>query len=159
MKPFREKGVAFGREHRFDFRCSYNITTSDIGAEKNIENEEYVDSTFGDGKLQFELNFFENNKFETITSQTNVTIGNSMFFEIRAISEVPGLNFFVHTCRIKGQLGQEYTILENGCPDQYTKTQRYGDYSHHKSVRFSYTGKLKVIEMIRIYGVVVTYRD
>ena len=84
MKPFRQQGVAFGREMRFDFTCEYNLTTQDITANKNIENEVFTQSTSGHGNFNFDLNFFETSKFEKITEQTNVTIGNLIFFDIRA---------------------------------------------------------------------------
>lgn len=144
MKPFRQHGVAFGRDMRFDFRCSYNISTNDITAKKNIENEQFIESTKGDGNFLFNLYFYETSKFESITEQSNITIGNLMFFEIRALAPVPGLKFFVHGCVVRGsEAHQIYKIVDKGCPDHYTKTTRYGSYTQEESVRFSYTGNHK----------------
>ena len=88
MKPFRQQGVAFGREVRFDFTCEYNLTSQDITANKNIENEVFVESTSGHGSFDFNLNFYETSRFKKITDQSNVTIGNLIFFEIRAQEKI-----------------------------------------------------------------------
>ena len=101
--------------------------------------EEYIESTRGDGRLRFDLNFYESKKFEKVTKQANVTIGNLMYFEVRARAPVARLNFFVHGCVVRGaEEGQIYPIVDKGCTDSYTKTTRYGDYTQSVSSRFSY---------------------
>ena len=150
MKPFRQHGVAFGREMQFDFRCSYNITTNDITAKKNIKNEQFIQNTKGDGALHFDLNFYETSKFEQVTEQKNITIGNLMFFDIRARAPVPGLNFFVHECVVNGaEPEQTYNIIDKGCLDHYTKTSRYDSYTNTEFSRFSYTGIWKKYNHLR----------
>ena len=109
-KPYRRKGVAFGRDLKFDFQCTYDMSYQDVHAGQEIENGVYQTETAATGSLNFGLRWFTGSDFaEEATENHPKRVGNQIFFDVHALAPLEGLSFFVENCTVSERKSQMFS--------------------------------------------------
>ena len=109
-KPYRRKGVAFGRDLKFDVQCTYGMTYLDAQGGQEIENGIYETKTFSTGSLNFDLDFYTGSSYDAKVDADNNPrrVGNTIFFDVHALVPLDKLSFYVTDCTVTE--GMNYII-------------------------------------------------
>lgn len=140
-KPYRRKGVAFGRDLKFDFQCKYDMNYQDVHAGQEIENGVFETETAASGSLKFGLRWFTGSDYATEATEDHPKrVGNQIFFDVHALAPLENLSFFVENCTVSEKNSDlTYSIIMDRCGDKYTKTKFESGFFSKTSVQISYT--------------------
>ena len=119
-----------------------------------VANIDATTDRHGAGSFEFNVDFYTDSTYETQSAASDViTVGEQVYFGVSAKNLPSSVSFSIMDCTVTNTNGADlsYYIVENFCPDIYTRTNFGGENMQKDSVFLHYQGTfIKYPKKLRI---------
>ena len=119
-----------------------------------VANIDATTDRHGAGSFEFNVDFYTDSTYETQSAASDViTVGEQVYFGVSAENLPSSVSFSIMDCTVTNTNGADlsYYIVENFCPDIYTRTNFGGENMQKDSVFLHYQGTfIKYPKKLRI---------
>jgi len=130
-----------GRPTELEFTCTYNTNYDTEGDDIVVANIDATTDRHGAGSFEFNVDFYTDSSYGTQSAASDViTVGEQVYFGVSAANLPSSVSFSIMDCTVTNTNGADlsYYIVENFCPDVYTRTDFSGDNMQKDSVFLHY---------------------
>lgn len=130
--------INLNARYKVDFSCSYSTTYNNIDSTTQVESNIINGDHDGSGQFGFQINTYTDNTFTTEDTSGTVQIGTTLNFGVAMSQVINGVVFTTTDCTVSSELGLDYQILTDRCPNTHVGFSIIDNFSGSMN-QFSYS--------------------